>query len=72
MSKLLSSAQIINTLLKFEFRLVSQKGSHQKYQKEGFTVIVPSPRKEIPVGTFRSIVRQSGLSIADFHQGSKH
>jgi len=72
MSKLLSSAQIINTLLKFGFRLVSQKGSHQKYQKEGFTVIVPSPRKEIPVGTFRSIVRQSGLSISDFYQSSKH
>ena len=30
------------------------------------TVIVPSPRKEIPIGTFRSIVRQSGLSTDDF------
>jgi len=71
MSKLLSSTQIIHVLLKFGFRLVSQKGSHQKYQKEGFTVIVPSPRKEIPVGTFRSIVRQSGLSVNDFYQSSK-
>ena len=66
MSKLLSSGQIIKTLIKFGFVFVSQRGSHQKYQKEGFTVIVPSPRKEIPVGTFRSIVRQSGLSINDF------
>jgi predicted RNA binding protein YcfA (HicA-like mRNA interferase family) len=68
MSKLLSSAQIIKVLIKFEFRLVSQKGSHQKYQKTGFTVIVPSPRKEIPVGTFRSIVRQSGLTVNDFFE----
>jgi predicted RNA binding protein YcfA (HicA-like mRNA interferase family) len=66
MSKFLSSAQIIQTLLKFGFKFVSQRGSHQKYYKEGHTIIVPSPRKEIPVGTFRSIVRQSGLSIKDF------
>jgi predicted RNA binding protein YcfA (HicA-like mRNA interferase family) len=66
MSKLLSSEQIIKTLLIFGFHFVSQRGSHQKFQKERFTVIVPSPRKEIPVGTFRSIVRQSGLSAHDF------
>ena len=66
MSKLLSSEQIIKILLKYGFELVSQRGSHQKYRKEGFTVIVPSPRKEIPIGTFRSIVRQAGLSVDDF------
>jgi predicted RNA binding protein YcfA (HicA-like mRNA interferase family) len=66
MSKLLSSGQIIKTLMKFGFVFVSQRGSHQKYQKESLTVIVPAPRKEIPVGTFRSIVRQSGLSLNDF------
>jgi predicted RNA binding protein YcfA (HicA-like mRNA interferase family) len=71
MSKLLSSAQIVRTLLKFGFRLVSQRGSHQKYQKEGFTVIVPSPRKEIPIGTFRSIIRQAGLSINDFYDKAR-
>jgi predicted RNA binding protein YcfA (HicA-like mRNA interferase family) len=66
MSKLISSDQIIKTLLKFGFKLISQRGSHQKYKKAGFTVIVPSQRKEIPIGTFRSIVRQSGLSVDDF------
>ena len=68
MSKLLSSDQIIKTLLNRGFQLVSQRGSHQKYHKEGFTVIVPSPRKEIPMGTFRSIVRQAGLSVNDFFE----
>ncbi len=66
MSKLLSSDQIIKTLLNNGFQFVSQRGSHQKYQKEGFTVIVPSPRKEIPIGTFRSIARQAGLTVDDF------
>jgi len=71
MSKLLSSVDIIKILLKFGFKLVSQRGSHQKYQKEGFTVIVPSPRKEIPIGTFRSIVRQAGLTIDDFFEKTR-
>jgi len=71
MSKLLSSAEIIKILLKFGFKLVSQRGSHQKYQKEGLTVILPAPRKEIPIGTFRSIVRQAGLSIDDFFEKTR-
>jgi len=71
MSKLLSSEQITKTLLKYGFQLVSQRGSHQKYQKDGSTVIVPSPRKEIPIGTFRSIVRQAGLSVNDFFDKTK-
>lgn len=52
------------------FEFVSQKGSHVKYRKDTAgivtTVIVPSPRKEIPIGTFRSIVRQSKLDVSDF------
>jgi predicted RNA binding protein YcfA (HicA-like mRNA interferase family) len=44
---------------------MSQKGSHVKFRKIGkptLTVIVPANRKEIPYGTFCSIIRQSGLS----------
>ena len=66
MSKLPSSKLIISTLLKNDFRFISKRGSHCKYRKDDKTVIVPSPRKEIPIGTFRSIVRQSGLSVDDF------
>jgi len=66
MTKLPSSHKIISTLIQNGFILVSQRGSHQKYRKEDKTVIVPAPRKEIPIGTFRSIIRQSGLSQNDF------
>lgn len=41
---------------------VSQRGSHVKYRKGTRTVIVPAGRKEIPRGTFGSILRQSGLA----------
>lgn len=66
MSKLPSSKQIIGTLLKNGFFEISQRGSHLKFKKDGRIVIVPAPKKEIPIGTFRSIIRQSGLSIDDF------
>jgi predicted RNA binding protein YcfA (HicA-like mRNA interferase family) len=69
MPKLYSSAYIIQVLLAHGFMLISQKGSHQKYRKIGtptLTVIVPAGRKEIPIGTFKSILRQSALSEADF------
>jgi predicted RNA binding protein YcfA (HicA-like mRNA interferase family) len=49
---------------------ISQRGSHAKFRKAAkgttYTVIVPANRKEIPHGTFRSIVRQSGLREQDF------
>jgi predicted RNA binding protein YcfA (HicA-like mRNA interferase family) len=66
MPKLPSSKQVVRTLEKHGFGFVSQRGSHAKYRRGEHTVIVPSPRKEIPLGTFRSIVRQSGLSTEDF------
>ena len=48
------------------FYFVSQKGSHQKFSKIGRTVIIPVHGKEIPYGTFRSIIKQSGLAEEDF------
>ncbi|MDX2227940.1 MAG: type II toxin-antitoxin system HicA family toxin [Verrucomicrobiae bacterium] len=62
MPRMLSSREVIRILLEHGFVLVSQKGSHQKYRHQtGRTVIVPHPRKDIPRGTMRSIIRQSGL-----------
>jgi len=69
MPKLYSSSYIIKTLQKRGFLYVSQKGSHTKFRKAGKnsrTVIVPANKKEIPVGTFRSILRQAGLNELDF------
>ncbi len=70
MPKLYSSDYIVKILLSYGFLFVSQKGSHTKLRKEGggkvFTVIVPAARKEIPIGTFHSILKQSNLSRSDF------
>ena len=66
MSKLPSSKLIIKVLRNNGFALISQKGSHAKFKKGNRIVIVPSPKKEVPMGTFRSIIRQSGLTPEDF------
>jgi len=64
-----SSKKILRVLEEMGFIFVSQKGSHIKYRKAGnptLTVIIPADRKEIPEGTFRSILRQSNLGEKDF------
>jgi len=69
MPKLLSSKTIIKTLETKGFVFISQKGSHIKYRKHGsvvLTVIIPANKKEIPYGTFGSILRQAELSKDDF------
>ncbi|MBI2042104.1 MAG: type II toxin-antitoxin system HicA family toxin [Candidatus Nealsonbacteria bacterium] len=69
MPKLYSSTHIIQVLQGKGFIYISQKGSHVKFRRVGrptLTVIVPANRKEIPVGTFRSILRQSCLLKNDF------
>jgi predicted RNA binding protein YcfA (HicA-like mRNA interferase family) len=71
MAKLYSSETIIKILSLHGFVFISQKGSHIKYRKTGnptLTVIVPSGRKEIPQGTFNSILRQAGLRKEDFEK----
>ena len=66
MPKLYSSRRIIKVLLQHGFREVSQTGSHKKFYDGIHTAIVPAPKREIPYGTFLSILRQSGLVKTDF------
>ena len=68
MPKLHSSRHIIAVLMKKGFIEIDHTGSHKKLRKDDRTVIVPSPRKEIPHGTFASILRQSGLNKSDFEK----
>jgi predicted RNA binding protein YcfA (HicA-like mRNA interferase family) len=45
--------------------LVRVTGSHHHYrnpQKAG-TVIVPHPKKDLPIGTIKSIAKQSGIKF---------
>lgn len=51
------SRKIIQRLKDDGFELVAIKGSHHKFRKGDRTVIVPHPKKDLPIGTARSIAR---------------
>ena len=55
------SRDIIKRLTSDGFVLVSTRGSHHKFRHplDGRVVIVTHPRKDIPVGTVRSIYAQA-------------
>lgn len=55
-----NSQKIIARLKREDFELVSIKGSHQKFRKGSQTIIVPHPKKDLPVGTAMAIAKQAG------------
>ncbi|MDD4297232.1 MAG: type II toxin-antitoxin system HicA family toxin [Ruminiclostridium sp.] len=60
--------EIITVLKRFDFVVISQKGSHIKLRKDGDkarTVIVPN-HYEVAKGTLKAILEQAGLTIEDF------
>jgi len=62
MAKRISSDNFLGIITAHGFRFISQRGSHSTYRDaQGHTVIVPHPRKDIPIGTLRSMIRQSSL-----------
>lgn len=71
MPKLYSAREVIKSLEKAGFVEVSQRGSHLKMR--GFrggtlrTAIVPM-HKQIVFGTFRSILRQAGMTLSEFEK----
>jgi predicted RNA binding protein YcfA (HicA-like mRNA interferase family) len=66
MPKLYSSRHIIAVLISHGFVEVDQTGSHKKFRSGSLTAIVPAAKREIPYGTFMSILRQSSLRKQDF------
>jgi predicted RNA binding protein YcfA (HicA-like mRNA interferase family) len=54
------SKKIIKRLETDGFELVSVKGSHHKYRKGTMIVIIPHPKRDLPLGTARSIAKMAG------------
>ena len=55
-----TSKRIVKRLRAEGWSFVSAKGSHHKFRKDGQTVIVPHPKKDLPLGTARSIAKMAG------------
>lgn len=60
MPLLRNSRDIIRRLEAEGWSLVSTRGSHNKFRKDGITLVVPHPKRDLPVGTARSIARVAG------------
>jgi predicted RNA binding protein YcfA (HicA-like mRNA interferase family) len=61
----MKSTDIISALRSDGWEQVAQKGSHVQFKhptKPG-RVTVPHPKKDMPIGTLRSIEKQSGLKL---------
>ncbi|HXU21658.1 MAG TPA: type II toxin-antitoxin system HicA family toxin [Verrucomicrobiae bacterium] len=59
----MDSRQVIRELKRDGWYEVNQAGSHKQFKhptKKG-RVTVPYPRRDIPIGTLRSIEKQAGL-----------
>ena len=56
-----NSRKLLKVLKDACFEEVSKKGSHLKLRKGDRTVILPHPKKGLPVGTVRTIYQMAGL-----------
>jgi predicted RNA binding protein YcfA (HicA-like mRNA interferase family) len=61
----MESRTIIGKLEAAGWRLVAVKGSHHQFRHPNRPnrVTVPHARKDVPIGTIKSIERQSGLQL---------
>jgi predicted RNA binding protein YcfA (HicA-like mRNA interferase family) len=55
-----NSKAIIKRLIDDGFEFVSSKGSHHKFRRGAVTIIVPHPKKDLPLGTARNIAKLAG------------
>ena len=61
----MKSRDVIKALTAAGFVRVAQKGSHAQFkhpQRKG-RVTVPHPEADLPIGTLKSIERQSGVKL---------
>lgn len=56
-----NSGKLLKVLKSAGFEEISKKGSHLKLRKGERTVILPHPKKDLPLGTVRNIYKAAGL-----------
>jgi predicted RNA binding protein YcfA (HicA-like mRNA interferase family) len=61
----MDSRKLIAILKKNGWREVARVGSHAQFRhpEKCGRVTVPHPKKDIPIGTLKSIERQSGITL---------
>lgn len=61
----MDSREVIRALTRDGWYEVNQVGSHKqlKHPKKKGRVTVPHPKRDIPIGTLRSIEKQAGVKL---------
>lgn len=62
----MSSREVIKKLLEHGWFEVTQAGSHKQFKhlSKAGRVTVPHPKRDIPVGTLKSIEKQAGIKFS--------
>lgn len=55
-----SSKKLIKRLHQEGFELVGTRGSHHKFKKGKIAVVIPHPKKDLPLGTVMAIYKAVG------------
>ncbi len=64
----LSGKEVVRVFKRFGWNVARQKGSHIILIKENHIVTLSVPdHKEVAKGTLRSLIRASGLTVAEFN-----
>ena len=63
--KNIRSKEVLKILQKQGFEIKRQSGTHVIMRKENKTVVVPIHKETMPIGTLKSIERQSGIKFRE-------
>ena len=63
--KNIKSKEVLRILQKQGFEIRRQAGTHVILRKENKTVVVPIHREIMPIGTLKSIEKQSGVDFRE-------
>jgi predicted RNA binding protein YcfA (HicA-like mRNA interferase family) len=61
----INSKDVVKILEKNGFVVTRQKGTHVIMKNNGNVVVVPVHHKTMPIGTLKSIEKQSGISFRE-------
>ena len=59
----MNSREIIRRLKRAGFTLDRIQGSHHIYERKGRIAVAPHSKKDLAIGTVRSIERQAGVNL---------
>lgn len=54
------SRKIIKRLKEEGYELISIRGSHHKFRKGEKVLIIPHPKRDLPLGTARALAKDAG------------